>query len=59
MLVNILTGRKPDKWMVTLMGLYLNGWASDDDVLRELNKPDNRGIKLRAKDQLWKKLGVN
>ena len=59
MLVNILTGRKPDKWMVTLMSLYLNGWASDADVLRELKKPDNRGIKLRAKDQLWKKLGVN
>jgi hypothetical protein len=31
--------------------------ASDDDVLRELNKPDNTGIKLRAKDALWKKLG--
>jgi len=58
MMVNILTGRKPDKWMVTLMGLYLGGWASDADVLRELNKPDNTGIKLRAKAELWKKLGV-
>jgi hypothetical protein len=59
MLVNILTGRKPNKWMLTLMSLYLGGWASDADVLRELNKPDNRGIKLRAKDALWKKLGVD
>lgn len=59
MLINILTGRKPDKWMVTLMSLYLNGWASDADVLRELNRPDNTGVKLRAKDELWKKLGVN
>jgi hypothetical protein len=58
MMVNILTGKKPNKWMVTLMSLYLAGWASDADVLRELNKPDNTGIKLRAKDQLWKKLGV-
>ena len=59
MLVNILTGRKPDKWMLTLMSLYLGGWASDADVLRELNKPDHTGIKRRAKDALWKKLGVN
>jgi hypothetical protein len=59
MLVNILTGKKPNKWMVKLMSLYLGGWASDADVLRELNKPDNTGIKLRAKDALWKKLGVD
>jgi hypothetical protein len=59
MTVNILTGRKPNKWMVTLMSLYLAGWASDADVLRELNKPNNTGIKKRAKDELWKKLGVD
>lgn len=59
MMINILTGKKPNKWMVTLMSLYLSGWASDADVLRELNKPDNTGIKLRAKDALWKKLGVD
>lgn len=57
MLLNILTGKKPNKWMVTLMSLYLAGWASDADVLRELNRPDNRGIKLRDKAELWKKLG--
>jgi hypothetical protein len=39
------------------MALYLQGLASDDDVLRELNRPDNAGVKLRAKDELWKKLG--
>ena len=43
--------------MVTLMALYLQGLASDQDVLAELNKPDNRGVKLAAKEQLWKKLG--
>lgn len=59
MMVNILTGKKPNKWRVTLMALYLQGLASDADVLRELNKPDNKGIKLRARDELWKKLGVN
>jgi Transposase DDE domain len=57
LMLNSLTGRKPNKWMVTLMSLYLQGLASDDDVLRELNKPDNTGIKLRAKEALWKKLG--
>jgi hypothetical protein len=25
--------------------------------LRELNKPDATGVKLRAKAELWKKLG--
>jgi hypothetical protein len=59
MLINITTGKKPNKWMVTLMSLYLAGWASDADVLRALNKSDNTGIKKRAKDELWKKLGVN
>ena len=59
MLINITTGKKPNKWMVTLMSLYLAGWASDADVLRELNKPDNTGTKQRAQDELWKKLGVN
>jgi len=59
MLINLTTGKKPNKWMVTLMSLYLAGWASDRDVLRELNRPDNTGIKTRAKDALWKKLGVN
>jgi len=57
LLLNTLTGKKPGKWMVTLMSLYLQGLASDDDVLRALNKPDNTGIKLRAKDALWKNLG--
>jgi hypothetical protein len=57
LLLNTLTGRKPTKWMVSLMALYLHGLATDEDVLRELNKPDNTGIKLRAKETLWEKLG--
>ena len=59
LLLNQLTGRKPNKWMVTLMALYLQGLASDVDVLRELNRPDNTGTKLKGNDELWKKLGVN
>jgi len=57
LMLNQLTGKKPTKWMVVLMSLYLQGVATDEDVLRNLNKPDNRGVKLRAKDELWKKLG--
>lgn len=57
MLLNILTGRKPDKWMLNLMSLYPSGWASEQDVLAELSRPDNAGVKTRARDQLWKTLG--
>ena len=39
------------------MSLYLQGLATDDDVLRELNKPDNTGIKLRAEAERMKKFG--
>ena len=57
LLLNTLTGAKPTKWTVTLMALYLQGLASEQDVLRELTRPDRTGVKLRAKDELWKKLG--
>jgi hypothetical protein len=57
LLLNQLTGAKPSKWRVTLIALYLQGLATDADVLAELTKPDNTGIKFKAKDELWKKLG--
>ena len=57
LLLNQLTGRKPAKWTVTLMAFYLQGLATERDVLRELTRPDRTGVKLRAKDELWKKLG--
>jgi hypothetical protein len=49
-------GLQPQPKLLTLMSLYLAGWASDEDVLRELNRPDNTGVKKRAKDELWKKM---
>jgi hypothetical protein len=58
MMLNSLTGAKPTKWMVTLMALYLNGLATEADVLKHLNKPDRTGEKLRKKDELWKHWGV-
>jgi hypothetical protein len=57
LLIQIISGKKPNKAMASMIGFYLMGWAGPQDVLRELNKPDNRGVKLRAKEELWKKLG--
>ena len=57
LLLQLWTGRKPDKAMHRMVGFYLCGWAGEDDVLAWANKPDRTGVKLRAKDELWKKLG--
>jgi hypothetical protein len=58
MMLNILTGKKPRKWTVTLMALYLDGLASEADVLKELTRVDHTGEKLRKKDELWKYWGI-
>jgi hypothetical protein len=57
MLLQLWTGKKPNKEMHQMIGFYLCGWADEDDLLSWINKPDNTGVKLRAKDELWKKLG--
>ena len=57
MLLQLWTGRKPDKAMHRMIGFYLCGWADEADVLAWANRPDNTGVKLRAKEELWKKLG--
>jgi hypothetical protein len=57
LLINLETGKKPNKLMVRMIGLYLMGVADEQDVINHLNKPDNTGVKLRAKAELWKKLG--
>jgi hypothetical protein len=58
LLTSLWSGKKPDKAMMELINWYLLGLADEDDVLRELNKPDRRGTKLAAKEALWKKLGL-
>jgi hypothetical protein len=62
MLLNQLTGKKPTKWHVTLVGLYLQGLASEGEVLAELSKPDRTGARLaqqqKRKDELWKYWGL-
>ncbi len=59
MLIQLISGRKPNKAMRNMIGWYLLGLAEEQDVLRFLNKPDNTGIKLRARAEALKKLGVN
>jgi hypothetical protein len=59
LLINLQTGKKPTKMMARMAGWYLLGIASEDEMVSFLNRPDNTGIKKRAKDELWKKLGVN
>jgi hypothetical protein len=59
MLIHLQTGKKPSKAIVFVLGMYLAGIASEEEVLARLNRPDNTGVKLAAKDALWKKLGVN
>lgn len=55
--IQLISGRKPDKPMRNIVGWYLIGLADEQDVIDFLNKPDNTGVKKRAKDELWKKLG--
>ena len=40
-----------------MLGWFLLGLASEQDVIDHLNAPDHTGVKLRAKEALWKKLG--
>jgi len=58
LLINLQTGKKPGKLMASMLGWYLLGIATEEEVVRFLNRPDNTGVKQRAKDALWKKLGV-
>jgi hypothetical protein len=59
MLIHLQSGKKPSKAIVFVLGMHLAGVASEEEVLARLNRPDNTGVKLAAKDALWKKLGVN
>ena len=59
MLINLWTGKRPGKQMVNMLAWYFTGAATAAEVQAFLDEPDNTGTKLRAKDELWKKLGVN
>jgi len=57
LLINLITGRRPNKATVTMVGFYFMGLADEEELLAYLNKPDNKGVKKRAKEELFKKLG--
>jgi IS4 transposase len=57
LVIQLQTGKKPDKRTVEMMGWFFLGVATEQDVIDHLNKPDNKGVKLRAKQALLKKLG--
>ena len=56
-LIQLISGKKPNKAMRNIVGWHLLGLASEQDVIDFLNKPDNTGVKLRTKAELWKKSG--
>lgn len=56
-LIQLISGKKPNKAMRNIVGWYLLGLADEQDVINFLNRPDNTGVKLKAKEELFKKLG--
>jgi hypothetical protein len=57
MLINLWTARRPNKRTVEMLAWYFMGVATEAEVLAHINQPDNTGVKLAAKEALWKKLG--
>ena len=57
LVINLWTKKKPTKRTVEMLAYYFMGVATEAEVVAHLNRPDNTGVKLRAKAALWKKLG--
>ena len=57
LLINLWTAKKPTKRTVETLAYYFMGVATEAEVLAHLSRPDNTGVKLAAKEALWKKLG--
>jgi hypothetical protein len=57
LVIQLQTGKKPDKRTVEMMGWLFLGLAGEQDVIDHLNKPDNTGVKLRAHAALMEKMG--
>jgi hypothetical protein len=58
LLLCLITGRRPDSSNRTMIGWYLMGVASGQELIDHLNRPDKTGVKKRARDELWKKWGM-
>lgn len=57
MLINLWTGKRPTQRTIEMLAFYFMDVATEAEVLAHLNRPDSTGIKLRAKEAIWKKLG--
>jgi len=57
LLIQLISGKKPNKAMRNMMSWYLLGLAAPAEVIAFLNKPDKTGVKKRAEQELLKKLG--
>jgi hypothetical protein len=58
MLMSLYTGRKPTKRTYEMLCFFFVGLATEAELVAHLGRPDRTGVKRRAKDALWKKLGV-
>jgi hypothetical protein len=58
MLLQLWSGRKPNKEMHRLIGFYLCGWADEADVLTWINKPDRTGVKIAQREAYFKSIGL-
>jgi len=58
MLINLWTGRRPGKHLLNMLAWYFMGVASEAEVRAFLNRPDNRGVKLAAREAYFKSIGL-
>jgi hypothetical protein len=58
MLLAIWSGRKPNKATWRMVGWFISGLASDEELLAYLNAPDNTGVKLAQREERWRKMGL-
>jgi hypothetical protein len=57
-LLQLYSGKKPNKAMHRMIGFYLCGWADEADVLAWANKPDRTGIKIAQREAYFKSIGL-
>ena len=57
LLLCLITGKKPTKSNRSMIGWYLIGMATEQELMNHLNRPDNTGVKRRAKEAIWKNMG--
>jgi hypothetical protein len=58
MLINLWTGKKPGKHMLNMLAWYFMGVATAAEVQAFISRPDNTGVKIRARDEAFAKLGI-